>query len=190
MRIVGQALLPVGGDLAGLLGDRVDVGGERQRDDVGREAVDDGAGLGAGAAVRLLDGDGLAGLVLPVGGEGGVVGLVELAGRDRRRRSGSSCRPAPERPARSLPAPPRRRSFAVFLSEPWQPSSVVWNLYLDIFDRLLQQRRHFPQAAIGEIRSKERQRCRNCFLARAQPLRLLATASASVVPSMRRRVAA
>ena len=61
-------------------GDLVDVALERQRHDVGLEAVDDGAGLGAGAAVRLLDGDGLAGLLLPVGGEDVVVVLVELAG--------------------------------------------------------------------------------------------------------------
>ena len=63
------------------VGDLVDVALERQRHDVGLEAVDDGARLGAGAAVRLLDGDGLAGLLLPVGGEDLVVGFVELAGR-------------------------------------------------------------------------------------------------------------
>ena len=71
---------PVLGDQAGR-GDLVDVALKRQRHDVGLEAVDDGAGLGAGAAVGLLDGDRLAGLLLPVGGEGVVVGFVELAGR-------------------------------------------------------------------------------------------------------------
>ena len=44
------------------VGDGVDVGGERQRDDVGVEAVDHRARLLARAAVRLLDRDLLAGL--------------------------------------------------------------------------------------------------------------------------------
>ena len=38
-----------------MLGDGVDVVGERQRHDVGFEPVDDGAGLLAGAAVGLAD---------------------------------------------------------------------------------------------------------------------------------------
>ena len=59
----------------------VDVAGERQRHDVGLEAVDDRARLLAGAAVRLLDGDVLAGLRLPVLGEGRVEVLIELARR-------------------------------------------------------------------------------------------------------------
>ena len=62
-------------------GDLVDVALEGERHDVGLQAVDHGAGLGAGAAMRLLDGDRLAGLFLPVGGEGLVVGFVEFAGR-------------------------------------------------------------------------------------------------------------
>jgi len=41
----------------------------------------DGAGLGARSAVRLLDGHRLAGLGFPVGGEGLVIGLVELTRR-------------------------------------------------------------------------------------------------------------
>ena len=81
MELFGKPRLPVRGDHCRLRGDRVDVALERQRHHVGVEAVDDRAGLGAGAAMRLLDGDGLAGLLLPVGGEGRVVGLVELAGR-------------------------------------------------------------------------------------------------------------
>ena len=64
-----------------LLGDLVDVVGERERDDVGVEAVDDRARLLARAAVRLLDGDDVAGLRLPVRRERGVVLLVELARR-------------------------------------------------------------------------------------------------------------
>ena len=59
----------------------VDVAGERQRHDVGVEPVDDGARLLAGAAVRLVDRDVLAGLLLPVLGEGRVVVLIELARR-------------------------------------------------------------------------------------------------------------
>ena len=76
-----QPLLPVGGDLAGLGGDRVDVGGERERHDVGVEPVDHRARLRARAAVRGLDGDRLAGLGLPVGGEGLIDRLVEFARR-------------------------------------------------------------------------------------------------------------
>src|SRR5581483_10298369 len=77
---VGQALLPVGGNLAALLRACVDIGLEGERHDVGGKSVDDGASLGAGAAVRLLDGDRVAGLRLPVGGEYFVVGFVEFAG--------------------------------------------------------------------------------------------------------------
>ena len=78
---MGQALLPVGGDQLALLVEGVHVVGEGQGDDVGLEAVDHRAGLLAGAAVGLLDGDHLVVAVLPVFGEGGVVVLVELAGR-------------------------------------------------------------------------------------------------------------
>ena len=53
--LLRQALLPVGGQELALLGDGVDVGGERERHDVGIEPVDHGAGLLARAAVRLLD---------------------------------------------------------------------------------------------------------------------------------------
>ncbi len=79
--IVRQPLLPVGRDLARLGGDRVDVGGERQRHDVGLQPVDHRARLRAGAAVRVLDRHRLAGLRLPVGGEGGVDRLIEFARR-------------------------------------------------------------------------------------------------------------
>jgi hypothetical protein len=62
-------------------GDLVDVIGQRQGDDVGLQAVDHRAGLLARAAVALVDGQGLADLVLPVLGVGGVDVLVELARR-------------------------------------------------------------------------------------------------------------
>ena len=61
------------------LRDRVDVVGQRQRDDVGVEAVDDRPRLGAGSAVRLLHRHGLAGFLPPVLGEGRVELGVQLA---------------------------------------------------------------------------------------------------------------
>ncbi len=60
-------------------GDRVDVEGERQRDDVGLEPVDDGARLAARPAMRRSDGHGLPGLALPVRSERGVELAIELA---------------------------------------------------------------------------------------------------------------
>ncbi len=59
--------------------DRVDVVGERQRDDVGLEPVDHAARLLAGAAVRLADVDRLTGLLLPLGAERLVDVLIQLA---------------------------------------------------------------------------------------------------------------
>ena len=79
--IVRQALLPVGRDLAGLGGDRVDVGGERERHDIRREPVDHRAGLRARSAMRLLDRDRLAGVLLPFLDEGRVDRAVKLARR-------------------------------------------------------------------------------------------------------------
>ena len=64
-----------------MLGDGVDVGLQRKGDDVGLEPIDHGAGLLSGAAVRHADGDALAGLGGPVGGEGFVELFVEFAGR-------------------------------------------------------------------------------------------------------------
>ena len=60
--VVRQAPLPIGGELAGLLRDGVDVVGQREGDDIRSEAVDHGARLLAGTAVRLLDNDIVAGL--------------------------------------------------------------------------------------------------------------------------------
>jgi hypothetical protein len=47
------------------LGNGVNVRRQSEGDDVGLETVNDGAGLFARAAVRLLDLDGVAGLGLP-----------------------------------------------------------------------------------------------------------------------------
>ena len=75
-----QALLPVLGEDA-LVGDRIDVVGQRQGHDIGVDAVDDGARLLAGAAVRCADLDVVAGLGLVILGKSGIVFLVKLAGR-------------------------------------------------------------------------------------------------------------
>src|SRR5688500_20393524 len=62
------------------LGDRIDVVGERERYDIGLEAVDDAARLASGAAVRLFDGDALSARFLgPVFRERGVELPIELA---------------------------------------------------------------------------------------------------------------
>jgi hypothetical protein len=79
--VVRQARLPVLREPAAALGDLVDVVGERQRHHVGLEAIDHRPRLLAGAAVRLLDGDVLAGLLLPVLGERLVDLAVQLPGR-------------------------------------------------------------------------------------------------------------
>ena len=72
---------PVFGQLVGLVGDLVDVACQRQGHDIGLQTVNHRAGLLAGAPVRLIDGDRLARPGLPVGCEGGVELLVELARR-------------------------------------------------------------------------------------------------------------
>mmetsp|Transcript_38549 Transcript_38549/g.63491 ORF Transcript_38549/g.63491 Transcript_38549/m.63491 type:complete len:347 (-) Transcript_38549:206-1246(-) len=78
--VVRQLFLPVGTEQAAV-GQRVDVIGQGQGDDIGLQAVDDRARLLARAAVRGLDAQRLAGLGLPVLREGLVEILVELAGR-------------------------------------------------------------------------------------------------------------
>lgn len=75
-RIVGELGLPVGRDLAGRLGDGVDIAFEGKRHDVGVEAVDDGAGLGAGTAMRSLDRHRFTAVLLPLGGKGGIEILI------------------------------------------------------------------------------------------------------------------
>ena len=76
--VVRQTRLPVLRQPAAALGELIDVVGERKRHHVRLEAVDHRTRLLAGAAVRLLDGHILAGLLLPVLGEGLVERLIEL----------------------------------------------------------------------------------------------------------------
>ena len=93
--VLRQALLPAGVHEAALL-DGVDVVGERERGDIGIEAVDDRPRLGAGSAVRLLHRHGLPGLLAPVLGERrvelgvqlarGIVGHIQQLDRRRGRR--------------------------------------------------------------------------------------------------------
>jgi hypothetical protein len=90
IRIVGESLAPTLRDQA-VLTQGVDVGKKRQGDNVCFQAVDHGAGLARGAAVRLLNAPFLPGLALIFGYKllvqvfeqfaSGVVGNVEnLAG--------------------------------------------------------------------------------------------------------------
>ncbi len=76
-----QAVLPVSGNQLRLVMQRVNVIGQRQRDDIGLQAINHRTRLLAGAAVGLLDADGVAGLGLPLFGEGRVEILVQLARR-------------------------------------------------------------------------------------------------------------
>ena len=76
-----QALLPVLRDQLAVGVQRVGVAGQREGGDIGVEPVDDAARLLARSAMRLFDRDVLAGLGLPVLGEGGVELDVELARR-------------------------------------------------------------------------------------------------------------
>ena len=77
-RVVRELAAPVLGKQPGV-GDLVDVALERERHDIGGKAIDDGARLRTGAAMRLLDGDGFAGFLLPIRDERFVVSFVELA---------------------------------------------------------------------------------------------------------------
>ena len=107
--IVGQPLLPVGGEQA-TFGQRVDIGGQRQRHDIGLQPIQHRAGLRTGAAMRLVDGDALPGLALPVGDEGAVDVAVQFAcrivGDIQQRRFGG-------RGATDGDAPPSRMPMAV-----------------------------------------------------------------------------
>ena len=82
MRVVRQPRAPVGGNLLGLLGDGVDVALERQR----HARPPSSPSITARACapeprMRLPDGDGLAGLLLPMLDEGGIECAIELARR-------------------------------------------------------------------------------------------------------------
>jgi len=78
---VGQPLLPVAREQAGLFRNRIDVIGDRQRHDVGFQSIDHGPGLLAAATVRLFHHDLLPLLLLPVRGEGPIEFLIEFTGR-------------------------------------------------------------------------------------------------------------
>ncbi len=75
----GELVLPILGDEA-VLHQEVDVGDLVEGDDVGLEALDDGARLLRRAGMRLVDGDVLAGVGLVFRREGGVL-LCEAASR-------------------------------------------------------------------------------------------------------------
>src|SRR5262245_64213118 len=75
--IVPQSLLPILGEEAGL-GDLVDVALKRERHHVGLQPVDDGAGLLARSAMRLLDRYSVAAFRFPGLDEGGIHVLVEF----------------------------------------------------------------------------------------------------------------
>ena len=81
MLLSGRRFCQSAGSSFALLGDGVNVVGQRERDHVGFEAVDDGLRLLAGAAVRLGNDHVVAGLGLPIFGERGVVFLIQLARR-------------------------------------------------------------------------------------------------------------
>ena len=74
--VVGETLLPIRRQQPRFVGYGVNVVGERERDHIGLEAVNHRARLLARAAVRLADGDFLAGLALPGLGKRGVHVLV------------------------------------------------------------------------------------------------------------------
>ena len=106
-RVVRQPLLPIGRDLVRFGCDRVDVGGKRERDDIGVEAVDHGARLRAGAAVRGLDRHRLARVRFPLLRERLIDRTVEFARRiigdieERRVGKGPAEAPRPTRAARA-----------------------------------------------------------------------------------------
>ncbi len=77
---MGQFLLPAGGDQL-LIGNCIDVIGQRQGDHVGLKAIDDCTCLLAGTAVGLFDGDLVTGLLLPVLGKCIVEIGIQFTGR-------------------------------------------------------------------------------------------------------------
>src|SRR6202034_3175317 len=79
--VVGQAALPVGWQQLRLFSDRIDIICESERDNIGLEPVDHGAGLFARTAIGNVDRHILTGGRLPVNCELDVVILVKLAGR-------------------------------------------------------------------------------------------------------------
>ena len=79
--IVWQALLPIGRDQLAFLVQRIDVIGERERDDIGGKTVDHRARLLARTAMRLADAHPFAGFRLPLPRESGVDLRVEFPRR-------------------------------------------------------------------------------------------------------------
>ena len=63
-----------------LVGDGVDVIGQAQRGDVGVQPIDDRPALRARSAMAHAEGDGLAGLLLPIRRKGRVECLIQFAG--------------------------------------------------------------------------------------------------------------
>ena len=86
MLLSGSRVCQLAGSSSALSAMRVDVVGQRQRHHVGLQTVDHRARLLARAAVGLVDGRRLAGLGLPVAGEGGVEVRCRAPASDRRRR--------------------------------------------------------------------------------------------------------
>ena len=79
MLFSGKRFCQSAGKQPGVLGNRVDVVSQGQGDNVGLQSIDHRAGLLAGAGMGLLNGDRLAGLRLPVFGEGLIEILIQLA---------------------------------------------------------------------------------------------------------------
>lgn len=77
--MIRQAIRPPLGHQAPMLGEGVDVGGHVHGDDIGGQAVDDGARLLARSAVGHVDLQWLPAFGLPVLQEGSVVLLVKIA---------------------------------------------------------------------------------------------------------------
>ncbi len=73
--------MPVRGQQLGVRGDFVDIVTDGQCQHVGIEAVDNSSCLFARTAVRLLDGDGLAGFFFPVFDEFLIELLIQFPGR-------------------------------------------------------------------------------------------------------------
>jgi len=75
-----QPSLPIGRDQPSQ-GERIDVGGQRERDDVSLETFEDRSGLCARAAMRLVNGEPITRLCLPGRNESGIDFAIQLTGR-------------------------------------------------------------------------------------------------------------
>ncbi len=79
--VIGQTLLPVGGEKPAVGGNGIDVVSQRQGHDVGFQTIDHRTRLLAGRAMRLIEIYGLAGLFFPDLAEFLIEFLVELPRR-------------------------------------------------------------------------------------------------------------